>query len=510
MADRAGPSGELKRLVAELADGTLTDEQERRLAELLRQDADARAYYLDYMALLTSLQWEYATTASMSGDAMPAGVGPTAREAGADERARPPARRAPRGARPMHRPWLPRAIAVASCAIALLVGGFIAWRHAAVVPPRPHPAAGPEDRDRPDIAAGPARGRTPLGRGDAAIASLVDARNVSWAQGQAPIAVGTRLGPGEIRCTSGTLRLVFDAGALVTLEGPADLRVLSGMRIRAVRGRITARVDDRAKGFAIETPNTVVVDQGTEFGVEVDDSGQTGVVVFEGLVDLSPPETAAGPAPIRRLAQGEALRVGRGGGLSRIVAVERRPGDDAWSTGPSADRGAVIRSVRDNIRGLESSKYYRVVHRGLDEDVPAYVDRLHQWNGVDAGGLPEFLRGLDYIMPFNDDKRSTDLQITVQVARPATLYVFFDDRVEVPPWLSERFTDTGFDIGMDECTPPQSVIPKAAGRGPAASIDNTFSVWKRDLDRDESIQLGAMGRKKPTQAMYGIAAAPRP
>ena len=59
------------------------------------------------------------------------------------------------------------------------------------------------------------------------------------------------------------------------------------------------------KGFAIETPSTLVVDQGTEFGVEVDASGKTGVVVFEGLVDLSRPESAETPAEVKRLVQGE-------------------------------------------------------------------------------------------------------------------------------------------------------------------------------------------------------------
>ena len=98
------------------------------------------------------------------------------------------------------------------------------------------------------------------------VASLVEARDVVWGVGQAPIAVGTRLGPRDIRCASGTFKLVFDSGVQVALEGPADLRILSGMRILAVRGRITAHVDGRAKGFAIETPNTLVVDQGPSSG----------------------------------------------------------------------------------------------------------------------------------------------------------------------------------------------------------------------------------------------------
>ena len=138
------------------------------------------------------------------------------------------------------------------------------------------------------------------------VASLVEARGVVWAEGQPPIALGTRLGGRDIRCVSGTFKLVFDVGARVSVEGPADLRILSGMRLLAFRGRITAHVDGRAKGFAIETPNTLIVDQGTEFGVEIDAAGQTDVVVFQGLVDLahSGPADRKPPSSILARAKG--------------------------------------------------------------------------------------------------------------------------------------------------------------------------------------------------------------
>lgn len=93
----------------------------------------------------------------------------------------------------------------------------------------------------------------------------------------------------------------------------------------AFRGRITAHVDGRAKGFAIETPNTLIVDQGTEFGVEIDAAGQTDVVVFQGLVDLAHSGPADRKPPIKHLGQGEGLHVGNAGVLSRIVSVDAAP-----------------------------------------------------------------------------------------------------------------------------------------------------------------------------------------
>ncbi len=448
MIERGDP---IESLLDAVIDGRCDEAGLRRFEALMRDDPRIRAAYLDQMRMHALLQWRHGRVAQ--------GLDPVEPQ---------PAGSARGGRR-------------RGLAAVLLVGVGLA------------------------LLAARAAGRWP---GAGAVATLVEARGVVWAEGQSPIAVRARITPREIRCRSGTIKLAFDSGATVTLEGPADLRVLSGMRIRAVQGRITARAEGAAKGFAIETPSTLVVDRGTEFGVEVDASGRTGVVVFEGRVDLSRPETADGAVPITRLGQGEALRVGQAGDLSRIVAVERRPGDDGWSTGPSSDRDAVIRSVRDNIRGLDSSKYYQIVRRGLDEDAPAYVDRLHQWNGADPGGLPAFLRGADYIMPFNDDKWMKELQVTVEVAHPATLYLFFDDREEIPPWLSGRFTDTGLDIGLDECSGPRGA-PLASGRGPGVSVDHVLSIWECALDRDETITLGALLGMRQNMTMYGIAAVPR-
>ena len=338
---------------------------------------------------------------------------------------------------------------------------------------------------------------------------MIEARNIVWAKGQSPIAVKARLAPQEIRCSSGLLRLSFDSGALVTLEGPADLRILSGMRLRALRGRITARMRGDLKGFTVDTPSTMVVDQGTEFGVEVDASGRTVVVVFQGLVDLACGGAARSLAPTKRLVQGEGLRVDRAGVMSRLTAVERRPGDDEWSTDPSNEGDMVIRSVRDNIRGLDSAKYYQIVHRGLVDDAPAYVDRPHEWNGLDPAGLPEFLRHADYIMPFNEDKWTDELEITVTVARAATLFVFLDVREKPPTWLAGRFTNTRIRIGLDEGSWPDPSL-FTVDRGPGRSVDHVFSVWKRDLSRDEAIILGALEGGRNNRAMYGIAAVPRP
>ena len=129
--------------------------------------------------------------------------------------------------------------------------------------------------------------------------------------------------------------------------------------------------------------------------------------------------------------------------------------------------------------------------RRLREDAPCFVDRSHQWNGLDARGMPEFLLGADYVMPFNDDKFISDLKVDVTIARPSTLYVFFDDNMPVPEWLQKDFKDTGVDIGLDGA---KTVWHKdhAIGAGPGTSIDFPFSVWSREVPKAGNVSLGGV------------------
>jgi hypothetical protein len=117
------------------------------------------------------------------------------------------------------------------------------------------------------------------------------------------------------------------------------------------------------------------------------------------------------------------------------------------------------------------------------------------------------LQGADLVRTFNDYRYMPALEMVVTLRRPANLYVFFDDRVPPPEWLSSQFEDTGVDIGLDEgkheLTPDHEV---AVGGG--NSIDQIFSVWKRRCTDLAPIRLGPVGPTPGARAMYGIAATP--
>jgi hypothetical protein len=305
---------------------------------------------------------------------------------------------------------------------------------------------------------------------------------------------GSRVGLGLLAVGDATLRLAFDRGVWLTVEGPAEMDVVSGMKMVMRRGRATARVEPLGHGFTLETPEARVRDLGTEFGIDVDSSGATGVAVFEGEVDV-----VHQGEPVRLLkGQGRMIQ---GGKAERLVTIERDAALGVWT--PRPQPGGVIASVSDNLRG--SACFYQVVPGGLHEDVPAYVDRVHEWNGVGDLGLPEELLDADYVMPFMDDKRAAWLEMTVTLSHAAELYVLWDDRCPPAAWLIEGFEDTRLDVGLDE-GPIGKRAKTVTERGAGRSIDTRFSVWRRRSTEPGEVRLGSMGPGAAGYAMYGIAA----
>ena len=144
------------------------------------------------------------------------------------------------------------------------------------------------------------------------------------------------------------------------------------------------------------------------------------------------------------------------------------------------------------------------------EDSRAYVDRVYEWNGVDESGIPEELLGADYVLMFNDDKRRPDYEITLRLARPAFLYVFWDQRYAPPQWLESRFSRTNYRIAMDT-----NASELVMGIGPGVLVDDIFSVWRLRVDNPSNpVELGPLwaefGDDPPPRkmgvSMYGIAA----
>jgi hypothetical protein len=340
---------------------------------------------------------------------------------------------------------------------------------------------------------------------------VVDVANVHWADGARRYEDWTLVQPGDsLRIKAGWINLFLANGAELLIEGPADVEYISPQQIFARQGKLAARVGPGAAGFRIDTPHANVIDRGTSFGVSVSGESHTSVVVYEGFVDLDVLGDRAQPR--RRLATGEALSVDGKGQLSRITTVESaeflEPPQVRLLAAPQA---RLITTMNDNVRSLETTKYYRVIPRGFREDCRAYVDRLHEWNGVDGRGLPPFLVGGDYVMTFNDDKIVSEIEIAIIVSQPANVYVLIDDRVPPPEWLKRDFVDTNWDVGCDEGWEDR-IIDVAVG--PGESVEHVFSVWRRVVPEPTTVVLGAARHESPPppvtveRSMYGIVVTP--
>jgi hypothetical protein len=416
-----------------------------------------------------------------------------------------------------NRAWLAVIVGTAVCVAALATAALTSnrWTQSTASADRDNANLAVNQAHEPAAAPLNPPGAAPQPAAEAApqVATLTGLGDVRWANPPAGARLLSRCSVGDhLQIDEGALELTFDVGVQVTIFGPADFKITSPMSIHCQRGRVTTLVGEGGKGFVVQTPQAKVVDLGTQFGLSISDTGETEVVVFQGEVDMSyAPSTGTATAPARRMRQGEALLLNKSGEFQRVVAVQR---NDFLRTVDAPHRRPpepVIADVHDNIRTAgEGIKSYQIVRNGLEEDVPCFVDRSHQWNGIDGAGLPPFLVGADYVMPFNDDKFVHTLEIKLDLLRPADLYLFIDNNMDVPEWVRKDFVDTGVDIGLDGSkTEWHQNNSLAIGAG--NSVDFHFSVWRRHVQKPGMVTLGSvsppkLGTRRYGFNMYGIAA----
>jgi len=349
---------------------------------------------------------------------------------------------------------------------------------------------------------------------------IVDLANVEWSADRPRYEAWSRISIGDqLQFEAGIVELMLDNGAQIVLQGPADFRLVTPLKAIVRRGKLVMRCGPDAVGFEIESPDANVVDLGTMFGLSITDGASTDVIVYEGSVDLSVRVSTENQG--HRLTAGEALHIDRNGDIGRITAVQNPlflPPPDLL--GRSHHVSKLIGSVSDSLLSGETSKYYRVIARGFEEDCRAFVDRLHEWNGLDSQGIPRFLLGGDYVMTFNDDKLRR-VQIALELKQPATVYVLMDDRVSTPGWLTTDFVDTGWDIALDAhiiTNNPSRFRPSqlSAEVGPGRSVDSVFSVWQRDVPVATVVEMGSLRSRdlkdvdpySVQQSMYGVVVKP--
>lgn len=153
-----------------------------------------------------------------------------------------------------------------------------------------------------------------------AIAQIMALSDVAWQPDAAIHHEADGLQKGDsLSLARGLVEVMFACGATVILEGPATFAITDSGAATLSRGRLVATLENPIGPFSIQTPSAVVIDRGTQFGVEVDAAGKTEVRVFAGLVELASLATLGTAAPIQLLA-GNAGEVAPAGAISKIDA----------------------------------------------------------------------------------------------------------------------------------------------------------------------------------------------
>jgi hypothetical protein len=120
----------------------------------------------------------------------------------------------------------------------------------------------------------------------AGLAMVVKLDGVRWESGDDPHpAEGDVLAAGSLRFRSGRLTLSMLTGVSLTVEGPADVELVSDNKVVCRRGRMRVRSSVGEQGFLVCGPDSAVLDLGTEFGVNVGDDGTARARVFDGRVE---------------------------------------------------------------------------------------------------------------------------------------------------------------------------------------------------------------------------------
>lgn len=261
------PTEEVFALCGQLLEGQATPESQARLETLVRGNPDARRAYVEHMHQHASLHGAIGAQGELSMETL----------------------EAQRKIVPLPRTEVARftrwqfAAGVAAC-LALAAGIFWAARRSNHGPHSPVPT---------------------LAADTTAFASLAETRNSKWDAGRLPTEDGSRLGAGRLRLAEGLATVVFDRGMRVTLEGPADLELVSPQHCRLHHGVLIAKISPASTGFVVETATARLTDYGTEFGMSASAAGETQVLVMEGAVDLQ--HIASGK--IQRLLAGSGSRV---------------------------------------------------------------------------------------------------------------------------------------------------------------------------------------------------------
>jgi ferric-dicitrate binding protein FerR (iron transport regulator) len=198
------------------------------------------------------------------------------------------------------------------------------------------------------------------------VATLADALDARW---DVSIETHTSLHRGQFKLNQGYARILFQTGADVSIEAPAEFRLESDKRMTLLSGRVFADVPPSARGFTVDTPQASIVDLGTQFGVKVESGNGSDLHMFKGKASLTP-AAAAGNSKSEIITAGQAGSVDPAGRIRSIqvkdTAFVRRffPGSGSVWRGQAIDLADIVGG--GNGLGAGQLNRWLEINTGLD------------------------------------------------------------------------------------------------------------------------------------------------
>jgi hypothetical protein len=262
-------------------DGQLDPEEASALQSELAADVEKRRLFVS-LSLLSQVLFE--VVGSPRECEIPDWTKLESLEPGSSDRSQSTAAVTAHGRAGKRRLWLRWGAAAAACVLAVLATGLL-WLRPWDRPSSSRPAVGSEHVRERHLGGGVGR-HNGLGFGQVALVIQLD--GARWAPSDSPSpATGDILGARRLLLESGRATLALLGGVTLTMEGPADVELDSVDRVFCRRGKLRAAVPKGSEGFVIASPESAVVDRGTEFAVNVEPDGRSRVFVFEGRAEAA-------------------------------------------------------------------------------------------------------------------------------------------------------------------------------------------------------------------------------
>ncbi|WP_144057371.1 FecR domain-containing protein [Novipirellula maiorica] len=471
----------LRELTHRKCDGNIADDELLELSSLLESSAKLRTYYWEMIAIESQLQWDLGSCEgeidSLKQTTLAGSESPTEQS------------------QQRRLAWAIGVIAIAASLLMMFAMSFDLW-------------TGGQPVANSNVTAHSLAEQPVVGR----LTKL--SSETTWALNRVSDQDSGALRRGDtIELRSGTAKLDLAGKASAILHSPAIVDVNSGDHLFLVVGEMQVENADGERGLSVDTREARITDDAKAYSVDARET-TTDIVVFDGEVDVSFPNSEHAeeqPKYAKRVHAGQAVQVTNTGTVSRIVSVRNKR---LHANTTAQAYHPIIAAVQDDIVRDDFYSFYEIVTGGMGEDVQAFVDRPHQWNGI-RERMPSYLVGGDYVKTFNDDKIMDEVQVDLTIQRPCTLYILMDNRVQAPQWLRQSFEPMPEDIGVDEVAMQYETVDLTElGVGPGNSVDQSHSIWRRVVRKPGVVRLGTNGRlPHPNELgtdspanMYGIVA----